>query len=229
MDELPEFNRNVLEVMRQPMEERKITISRAKMSVEFPGVFILLAAMNPCPCGFYNLPQQQCNCQPRAVFKYLNKISAPLLDRIDLHMDVFSSLMRNYRGAPAGRVLLVIRGRVIAARKEQIRRYSAYRTLHQGQALIHCNAQIGSRLLQEVCVIDSEGENCCVRPWPIFIFRRGRTKGYARSPGRSPIWPEAMPSDPNIWRKPFNIAVWTGMVGEGNWPCPHPFFISLTA
>src|SRR6267154_6736246 len=88
LDELPEFKRTVLEVMRQPMEERRVTISRAKIAVDFPASFMLMASMNPCPCGFYNHPERECTCPPGAVQKYLNKISGPLLDRIDLHVEV---------------------------------------------------------------------------------------------------------------------------------------------
>ena len=88
LDELPEFKRTVLEVMRQPMEERKVTISRAKVAIDFPANFMLIASMNPCPCGFYNHPEKECTCPPGAVQKYLNKISGPLLDRIDLHVEV---------------------------------------------------------------------------------------------------------------------------------------------
>ena len=88
LDELPEFKRTVLEVMRQPMEERKVTISRAKVALDFPASFMLIASMNPCPCGFFNHPEKECTCPPGAVQKYLNKISGPLLDRIDLHVEV---------------------------------------------------------------------------------------------------------------------------------------------
>ena len=88
LDELPEFKRSVLEVLRQPMEERKVTISRAKISVDYPASFMLIASMNPCPCGFYNHPEKDCVCGPGVVKRYLNKISGPLLDRIDLHVEV---------------------------------------------------------------------------------------------------------------------------------------------
>ena len=88
LDELPEFKRTVLEVMRQPMEERRVTISRAKVALDFPANFMLIASMNPCPCGYYNHPEKECTCPPGAVQKYLNKISGPLLDRIDLHVEV---------------------------------------------------------------------------------------------------------------------------------------------
>ena len=88
LDELPEFKRTVLEVMRQPMEERRVTISRAKVAVDFRASFMLIASMNPCPCGYYNHPERECTCPPGTVQKYLNKISGPLLDRIDLHVEV---------------------------------------------------------------------------------------------------------------------------------------------
>src|SRR6202012_2570235 len=134
LDELPEFGRNVLKVMRQPMEDRKVTISRTKMSVEFPSSFILLASMNPCPCGYYNHPDKECTCPPGAVSRYLNKISGPLLDRIDLHVEVipvpYSILSEGRNGEGSFR----IRERVLAAREIQRKRY--------GQSGIHCNAQI---------------------------------------------------------------------------------------
>src|ERR1700712_112598 len=124
LDELPEFKRAVLEVMRQPMEERKVTISRAKIALDFPASFMLIASMNPCPCGFYNHPEKECTCPPGAVQKYLNKISGPLLDRIDLHVEVtpvpFNELssIKNAEGSS------VIRDRVIKARDIQAERYA---------------------------------------------------------------------------------------------------------
>jgi len=97
LDELPEFNRSVLEVMRQPLEDRRITISRAKFSVEYPASFMLVSAMNPCPCGYYNHPEKACVCPPGAVQKYLNKISGPLLDRIDIHIEIIPVPFEKYR------------------------------------------------------------------------------------------------------------------------------------
>ncbi|MEO7209934.1 MAG: ATP-binding protein, partial [Chitinophagaceae bacterium] len=124
LDELPEFKRTVLEVMRQPMEERKVTISRAKMALEFPANFMLIASMNPCPCGYYNHPTKECTCPPGAVQKYLNKISGPLLDRIDLHVEVtpvaFSELSNTLS---QGENSASIRDRVIKARDIQTERY----------------------------------------------------------------------------------------------------------
>ncbi len=152
LDELPEFKRTVLEVMRQPMEERRVTISRAKMAIDFPANFMLIASMNPCPCGFYNHPEKSCTCPGGAVQKYLNKVSGPLLDRIDLHVEVtpvaFSELTNNHT---KGETSANIRERVIQARSIQSERYKNYEGLY-------ANAQMTSKLLREICVIDKIGE-----------------------------------------------------------------------
>jgi len=152
LDELPEFKRSVLEVLRQPMEERRITISRAKFSVEYPSSFMLISAMNPCPCGFYNHPDKECVCSPGSVQKYLNKISGPLLDRIDLHIEVVPisfdelTIHRNIESSEN------IRERVIKAREIQKDRFKEFPGLY-------CNAQISSNMIQEHCVISSAGLN----------------------------------------------------------------------
>ncbi|MCD2423455.1 YifB family Mg chelatase-like AAA ATPase [Niabella pedocola] len=151
LDELPEFKRAVLEVMRQPIEERKVTISRARIAVDFPASFMLVASMNPCPCGFHNHPERACTCPPGAVQKYLNKISGPLLDRIDLHVEVtpvaFSELssVRNEKTSGA------IREAVIRAREIQLARF-------EESPGIYCNAQMSSKQLKEICVIDQVGQ-----------------------------------------------------------------------
>ena len=151
LDELPEFKRSVLEVMRQPMEERKVSISRAKVAIDFPASFMLISSMNPCPCGFYNHPEKECTCAPGAVHKYLNKISGPLLDRIDLHVEVTPvpfndlSMQKNAESSEA------IRTRVINARDLQTQRY-------KNNAGIYCNAQMSSKLLKQVCVLDVAGQ-----------------------------------------------------------------------
>ncbi|HMR83345.1 MAG TPA: YifB family Mg chelatase-like AAA ATPase [Niabella sp.] len=151
LDELPEFKRTVLEVMRQPMEERRVTISRAKVALDFPASFMLIASMNPCPCGFYNHPERECTCPPGAVQKYLNKISGPLLDRIDLHVEVtpvpFSELS-NIRKEQSSET---IREKVIKAREVQAERYKA----HPG---IYANAQMSSKMLKAICIIDNVGQ-----------------------------------------------------------------------
>ncbi|MBS1646593.1 MAG: YifB family Mg chelatase-like AAA ATPase [Bacteroidetes bacterium] len=147
LDELPEFKRTVLEVMRQPMEDRMVTISRAKFSVEYPASFMLVASMNPCPCGFYNHPEKDCVCAPGVVQKYLNKISGPLLDRIDIHIEVtpvpFSELSKQRNSEKSAD----IRKRVIAAREIQKQRFEKF----EG---IYCNAQMSTKLLQTYCVLN---------------------------------------------------------------------------
>ncbi|HQV56024.1 MAG: YifB family Mg chelatase-like AAA ATPase [Chitinophagaceae bacterium] len=152
LDELPEFKRTVLEVMRQPMEERKVTISRAKVAVDFPTSFMLMASMNPCPCGFYNHPERECTCPPGAVQKYLNKISGPLLDRIDLHVEVTPVAFNELSSTKPQENSATIRERVIAAREKQAERYKE----NPG---IYCNAQISSKMLKEICVINQVGAN----------------------------------------------------------------------
>lgn len=151
LDELPEFKRTVLEVMRQPLEERRVTISRAKVAVEFPANFMLVASMNPCPCGFYNHPEKECVCQAGAVQRYLNKVSGPLLDRIDLHIEVtpvtFDAMTANVKNEKSED----IRQRVIAARERQTERFAN----HKG---VYCNAMMHSQLVKEVCVISEAGK-----------------------------------------------------------------------
>lgn len=152
LDELPEFKRSVLEVLRQPMEERKVTISRAKMSVDYPANFILIASMNPCPCGFHNHPEKECVCGPGQVERYLNKISGPLLDRIDLHVEVtpvsFDELaQRNVAEVTSEEIAK----KVMVAREVQMRRY-------EKSDYLHCNAQLDSRWVRKVCYIDETGQ-----------------------------------------------------------------------
>jgi magnesium chelatase family protein len=150
LDELPEFRRSVLEVMRQPMEERKINVSRARISIEFPASFMLLASMNPCPCGFHNHPERTCSCPPGAVQKYMNRISGPLLDRIDLHVEVTPVGFNELSSSDAGEPSSVIRDRVIRARSWQSSRFT-------GQPGIYANAQMDSGQLKEICRIDKTG------------------------------------------------------------------------
>ncbi len=152
LDELPEFKRTVLEVMRQPMEERRVTISRAKVAVDFPASFMLIASMNPCPCGYYNHPERECTCPPGAVQKYLNKISGPLLDRIDLHVEVTPVAFSELSGTKQQENSVSIRDRVIRAREIQEDRY-------KNNPGIYCNAQMSSKMLKEICVINTVGAN----------------------------------------------------------------------
>jgi magnesium chelatase family protein len=150
LDELPEFKRTVLEVMRQPLEDRIVTVSRAKFSVEYPASFMLIASMNPCPCGFYNHPEKDCVCPPGVVQKYLNKISGPLLDRIDIHVEVTPVSYTELAAERISEKSNSVRERVIKAREIQSVRY-------RNSDGVHCNAQIGSKQLREVCKIDEAG------------------------------------------------------------------------
>ncbi|MCU0450552.1 MAG: YifB family Mg chelatase-like AAA ATPase [Bernardetiaceae bacterium] len=151
LDELPEFKRTVLEVMRQPLEERRVTISRAKVSVDFPASFMLVASMNPCPCGYYNHPEKDCVCGPGVVQRYLNKVSGPLLDRIDLHVEVtpvsFDQLTANRRAEKSEE----IRARVIKAREVQEERF-------KDQPGVYSNAMMPSPMVKEVCDIGEPGK-----------------------------------------------------------------------
>lgn len=151
LDELPEFKRAVLEVLRQPLEDRIVSISRAKFSVTYPANLMLIASMNPCPCGYYNHPEKDCLCPGGAVQKYLNKISGPLLDRIDLHVEVTPVSFDELSSERPAENSIVIRGRVIKARDTQTKRYEQTPT-------IHSNAQMTSKNIKEFCVLDEQGK-----------------------------------------------------------------------
>lgn len=151
LDELPEFKRAVLEVLRQPLEDRIVSISRAKFSVTYPANLMLIASMNPCPCGYYNHPEKDCLCPGGVVQKYLNKISGPLLDRIDLHVEVTPVSFDELSSEQPAENSIVIRGRVIKARDTQTKRYEQTST-------IHSNAQMTSKNIKEFCVLDEQGK-----------------------------------------------------------------------
>lgn len=152
LDELPEFDRNVLEVLRQPMEDQKVTISRAAMSLTFPAQFMLAAAMNPCPCGFFGDTSNQCRCTPPQIQRYIGRISGPLLDRIDIHIDVPAVKFKELRGRdlPEGESSEKIRERVIKARQKQLERFAAEN--------IFANAAMSPRLIREHCALDAASE-----------------------------------------------------------------------
>ncbi len=137
--------------MRQPLEERKVTISRAKMSVDYPASFMLVASMNPCPCGYYNHPERECVCGPGIVQKYLSKISGPLLDRIDLHVEVTPVNFTELSSERISEKSEAIRERVIKAREIQETRFADHPDLH-------CNAQMGSKMVRQVCKISEAGQ-----------------------------------------------------------------------
>ncbi|MFM2134752.1 MAG: hypothetical protein RL021_152 [Bacteroidota bacterium] len=151
LDELPEFKRTVLEVMRQPLEERKVNIARARFSIEYPASFMLVASMNPCPCGFYNHPEKECVCAAGSVQKYLNRISGPLLDRIDLHIEVTPVPFRELSVERPAESSIEIRNRVLQARKIQSARY-------RDEEGVHCNAQMSSSMIREFCSLDESGK-----------------------------------------------------------------------
>jgi magnesium chelatase family protein len=151
LDELPEFKRTVLEVMRQPLEERKVTISRAKVAVDYPANFMLIASMNPCPCGYYNHPDKECVCGPGVVQKYLNKISGPLLDRIDLHIEVTPVNFEKISSDRKSESSDVIRQRVIKAREIQSKRF-------ENTPQIYSNAMMPTQMVKQVCVINEAGK-----------------------------------------------------------------------
>ncbi len=147
LDELPEFQRTVLEVMRQPLEDRVITISRAKFTVEYPASFMLVASMNPCPCGYYNHPEKECVCSPGQRQKYMNKISGPLLDRIDIHIEVVPVPFEKLSGKEKLETSTTIRERVTDARNLQLERFAQSKN-------IYCNAQMNTKLIRKYCILN---------------------------------------------------------------------------
>ena len=146
LDELPEFGRNVLEVLRQPLEDKKITVSRARYSVEYPANFSLVASMNPCPCGYYNHPTKECTCPPSAVHRYMSRISGPLLDRIDLHIEVTPVPLSEMMSERVEESSEVVRERVIRARQIQSERFRGLG--------IHTNSMMNSKMLRDYCPLD---------------------------------------------------------------------------
>ena len=150
LDELPEFKRAVLEVLRQPLEDRQISISRARFALDYPASFMLVASMNPCPCGYYNHPEKKCVCSPGVVQKYLSRISGPLLDRIDIHIEVVPVPFNKLSEAPVAEKSSAVRERVIRARERQQKRYAKYKN-------VYCNAQMTSKMLRSYAMPDEAG------------------------------------------------------------------------
>ncbi len=149
LDEFPEFPRTVLEVLRQPLEDRHISVSRARYQLDYPASFMLVASMNPCPCGYYTHPTKQCTCMPGAVSKYLGRISGPLLDRIDIQCEIMPVPFDELHTKAQGESSADIRARVIAARKIQAERFAS-------EPSVHCNAQMTPRLMQQYCALSDE-------------------------------------------------------------------------
>jgi len=152
LDELPEFKRNVLEVMRQPSEDGHVTISRAAISLTYPANFMLAAAMNPCPCGYFGDSGHECNCTPMVIQKYLSRISGPLFDRIDIHIEVPTVKFKELSGKPTGEPSEIIRGRVNRARQIQLERF-------KGERGMFCNAHMESKEIRKYCQIDSASQD----------------------------------------------------------------------
>ncbi len=151
LDELPEFKRTVLEVMRQPLEDRVITISRSKFSIQFPASFMLVSSMNPCPCGYFNHPEKECSCSPSMIQRYMGKISGPLLDRIDIHIEVVPVTFSKLADMKATESSEKVRERVIVARNIQENRF-------EDLPDVHCNAQMPPKILRKYCEIDAAGQ-----------------------------------------------------------------------
>jgi magnesium chelatase family protein len=150
LDELPEFKRNVLEVMRQPLEDGNITVSRAVGSINYPASFMLVAAMNPCPCGFFTDPQKECTCTPLQIQRYRTRVSGPLLDRIDIQVEVPTLRYQELASKDAGETSTVVRRRVNAARTIQRERFL--------KRNIHANAQMGARDIKRYCAVKDDAE-----------------------------------------------------------------------
>ncbi|HRP92794.1 MAG TPA: ATP-binding protein, partial [Ignavibacteriaceae bacterium] len=151
LDELPEFKKNVLEVLRQPLEDARVTVSRSKLSLEFPANFMLAAAMNPCPCGFYTDPNKECTCAPPQIQRYMAKISGPLLDRIDIHIEVPAVKYKELSSKSVGEKSEDIRKRVIAARQVQLQRFKDHKNIFN-------NGDMGSKEVRTYCKLDEPGE-----------------------------------------------------------------------
>jgi magnesium chelatase family protein len=157
LDELPEFPRNVLEVLRQPLEDGSVTIARASMSLSFPARFMLAAAMNPCPCGYFNDKSRQCMCTPPMIQRYVSKVSGPLLDRIDIHIEVPAVQYKELRGGSAAEGSAEIRARVLAARERQALRFA------DAKERIFCNAQMSTRQIRTYCALAADAERLLER------------------------------------------------------------------
>ncbi|MBV8050930.1 MAG: ATP-binding protein, partial [Acidobacteriaceae bacterium] len=158
LDELPEFPRNVLEVMRQPLEDGTVCIARAAMSLTFPARFMLAAAMNPCPCGYFNDRTRECHCSPPMIQRYMSKISGPLLDRIDIHIDVPAVNYKEMRSGVEPEGSAAIRTRVMRARGFQLKRFAA-----SPRDKLYCNAQMAPRHIRAFCELSADCERLLER------------------------------------------------------------------
>ena len=190
LDELPEFQRNVLEVMRQPLEDGCVTIARAARSVSFPSRFMLAAAMNPCPCGFFGDATRECHCSPAQIQRYVSKISGPLLDRIDIHIEVPAVKYKELRGDAEIESSESVREGVLRARNIQLQRY-------RGEKRLYANAQMPPKLIRKHCAISADGEKLLEAGLRASVFRRAPTTGFSRFRAQSPTLKERPPSSPS--------------------------------
>ena len=207
LDELPEFPRNVLEVMRQPLEDHTVTIARASMSLSFPARFMLAAAMNPCPCGYFNDKSRECMCTPPMIQRYVAKISGPLLDRIDIHIEVPAVQYKELRGGAAAEGSAQIRTRVMAARERQRQRFKKH-----GEK-IYANAQLNTRQIRAHCELSPKPSASSSAPCSSRDSPPAPTTASSKSPAPSPTLraPSTLPLP--TWPKPSNIGRWTGVTG----------------
>ncbi len=212
LDELPEFPRNVLEVMRQPLEDHTVTIARASMSLSFPARFMLAAAMNPCPCGYFNDKSRECTCTPPMIQRYVAKISGPLIDRIDIHIEVPAVQYKELRSAAAAEGSAEIRTRVLEARERQRHRFK------QSGDKIFSNAQMSTRQIRAHCELGADAERLLERAMQQQGLTARATTAFSRSPAPSPTLPGLSTWPFRTWQRPSNtgrsIAA-TGVEGSG--------------
>ena len=206
LDELPEFRRSTLEVLRQPLEEGKVTISRAATSLTYPARFMLVAAMNPCPCGFYGDPKRACTCTPNQINAYRSRISGPLLDRIDIQVQVPAVPFKDLAARQAGEGSGEMRAKVVAAREVQGERFHKPGSTPTPT----CRRSSSSSI-----ALPAPRPSACWRwPWSAWGSRPGPTTASSRSPGPSPTWKGRVPSARPTWPRRFSIGRWIGSLGE---------------
>lgn len=201
LDEFGEFQRNVLEMIRQPLEEGAVTISRAKGTLRFPARFIMISAMNPCPCGYYGTHVRRCKCTPVQIERYMGKISGPLLDRIDIHVEVAPVAFRQLRGRSSGTDSKELRHLVQAARTRQAERF--------GNGRLMTNATMTHREVEAHCRLNEAGEQMLKQAMMEFALSAGRTTKFARLPEPSPIWTARRRYSRSPLPKPSATAAWT--------------------
>ena len=210
LDELPEFNKSTLEVLRQPLEDRHITISRAKYTIEYPCSFMFVASSNPCPCGYYGDPTHHCVCTPGMIQRYMNKISGPLMDRIDIQCEITPVPFKHISQTAPGESSAAIRERVIRARDIQEERFKNVKE-------VHCNAQMSERMIHLYAEPDEAGINLlrtAMEKLHHSIFRLAPTTAFSRLPVRLQTLRAARKCSPTILLKPSPTASSTVAIGQ---------------